>query len=374
MSDPPGVRSLPIALLLLTACGSTQVAPSPQPSSTSASSSASASASESPSPSSSVAVTLAPGAVGKRVFALPVVGGEKPNSVVVSMDLPESWGIETSMLGPSFESCASSQQILGTSVSLVARACAAGEDGPTCVKRHMLERQKEAPVVDEVATASRRWVAWEVKSKSGEPIHAAWLFVHDPVAGVVVTCGYALSLESEQVRAAYKDVCATVAIQQTSEKPAAEPNRPPRPDGALGNASEVPNGAALSAAALGFFDAMSKRDMKAAEAFLVGPEDCAALAPANAPESVLTKCRAEMALTEFESHFDEIADTTPKFEPAGGVVLTLASGGSAKNKNTPLYFAYVLDKAKPCEPSESGFPVAMIGDKAKVLMLRKKEK
>ena len=84
MSDPPGVRTLPIALLLLTACGSNPIASTPQPS---ASPTAAASAPESPSPSSS-AVTRAPGAVGKRLFALPVVGSEKPNSVVVSIDLP----------------------------------------------------------------------------------------------------------------------------------------------------------------------------------------------------------------------------------------------------------------------------------------------
>lgn len=360
------MRSLAAALVFTGSCGAAPVAPPPPRVTGTATASVTA-------PPSSVAPAPTPPREpdAARVFAVPIFGTERSNSVVVSIAVPPAWGIaQGDALGPSFESCASRATLLGTRLTLGARACADGEDGAACVKRMIADQTLEGEdVVDADSSSTRRWVEWArpSKRKGQSLLHEARLYLHDAAAGAVVTCGYAMSQETEKRRSRYKDVCATLALSPTRVKPPAEPDRAPTPDGELGNASEVPNGAALSAAALGFFDAVARNDVKAAEAFILGPDDC----PAFAPDKDPAKCRAQMAPTDFEKGFDRMSKDHPRFEHAGAVQLTPLPGGDGAK--VTLYLAYILDKANPCAPSEIGVPVVMVGDKARVVMLTKEK-
>ncbi|MFO0615589.1 MAG: hypothetical protein U0414_23550 [Polyangiaceae bacterium] len=361
----------PLVCVFAVSCAAS-TAPSNPPPDPRPSASGSARASVAATSSSAPAVTPAPtGEPSKVVFGVPVIRGE--GVVGLSVVLPASYGIENSGLGPTLSSCSARQEIFGTRISVAAYGCEPNEAGADCVKRvaETISGSPPAPA-DAGADPLRRWIERGEKSKkSGEDSYAGELFAYDPTTKTVGACGYAMSRDSEKRRAGYQAICRTLAFEPTFPKPDKNPSRAPTPEGALGNADEVPNGPALASAALGFFDALSNHDMHAAEAFILGPDDCPAFAPKQAPE----KCRAALAPTAFEANFDELAKGFPPYESAGATVLLAMSGSASADKKGPdVWLAYVLDKANPCKATESAFPVAMIGDKAKVLILMKAKK
>lgn len=363
--------SLAVCAATLVACGATSQ-PNGAPSSEVV---ASASAAPLGSASATTSASAAPAPPPTHlVFSLKVRGGARDRSVGASLEVPTSWSVEDhANLGVTLQSCSSGAALLGTSVDLSAAACEDGEEGAACVTR-IIGKPGESTTTtkDESKDPLRRWVERSMAGKSGSATYEGKLYAYDAGNRVVVSCGYSFSFEPERRRAGYAKLCETLAFEPATGKAGEFPKRAATGDGDLGNAADVPHGDAMSAAALGFFDALSKHDVAAASAFIVGPEDCEALVP----KAKVAACKTQMTKAEFEKNFDKISKGFPPFESAGGTFLMSMDVGE-KKKPKPgapeieMYIAYVLDKAKPCETSEVGFPVAMIGEHAKVLILTK---
>lgn len=362
--------SLTLCAVALVACGATST-PNGAPSSDAvASASAAPIASSSPSASASAAPSAPP---THLVFALSVRAAKEDRTVGASLEVPTSWSIEDNEnLGVELQTCSSGADVLGTSVMLRASACEDGEQGDACVKRIIRDASDSMTTTSDAGRDPlRRWVERSSAGKSSALTYEGKLYAYDAADHAVVSCGYTFSFESERRRAAYAKVCETLAFEKPTGKPGAFPKRAATADADLGNAPDVSHGDAMSTAALGFFDALSKHDVAAASAFIVGPEDCEALVP----KAKVAACKTQMTKTEFEKNFDTIAKGFPPFESAGATLLMPMGAGDRKPQpgkpDIDMYIAYVLDKAKPCEASTVGFPVAMIGDRAKVLILTK---
>lgn len=366
--------SLFVGAVLLASCGATST-PNTAPSA-----SASATTNVAPAVSASVAasssVAPAPSAPPTHVvFTLDVLRAPTKASLGVALEVPTSWSIKDHPnLGPTLQSCTSGAEMLGTSVHLSAEACEDGEEGAACVTRIVgAPREGTTTTKDESKDPLRRWVERSRVGKSSWPTYEGKLYAYDAAHRAVVSCGYNFSLEPESRRAAYAKVCDTLAFAPAPGKPGDVPPRAATPDGENGNVSDFPHGDAMSAAALGFFDALSKHDVAAASTFIVGPEDCDVLVP----KPQVPACKQQMTKAEFEKNFDTIAKGFPPFESAGSTVLMSMAEGEKKPKakagapDIEMFIVYVLDKAKPCETSEVGVPVAMIGERAKVLILTK---
>ncbi|MFO0759631.1 MAG: hypothetical protein U0359_24270 [Byssovorax sp.] len=314
-------RALPIGLLsatLLAACSAAPPGPAAPPD-TPATAAPAASASAAPIASAAApappAADLPPPAAGlvRRYYRIHPPGDHDPaGGTPVSIDVPPEWGVDLDGLAdPSFSPCHVESPVFGH-VSLVSIGCGSEGDLGACIDRAVSFQYDKADLAAakvETMGPLRRWVSLDHNVHDHSQIHAR-LFAVDESSRTAVMCVMMLSGKDRAFFADYKKACESLVLRppgQHDEPPVKIAARPRAGEGE--KTAEVPNGKAVTDAALGFLAALKARDAKAASKLLPGERDCTEGNPKQK-----ASCKDYAGL--LQKHLPELFDMLPKdFEP-----------------------------------------------------------
>jgi len=295
----------------------------------------------------------------RMVFALRALTGPlEKQGVLVSLDVPRGFGVKSGWKdGPQLFSCGAALRqgklALPGYLDLGVTPCPEGTEGKACVEAVSAQRGSawhERPTVRrEGADPLRHWALVESQSsKSGETQRSGDLLAYHPEARAVVHCGYGVLTRPEDHKL-YRAVCDTLAFAPAGTTAPKIVERKPGASGASqDNTASFPDGAAIGELARGYVTAMSKRDAKAAAAFLLSAADCKRGTKNAKDVPPCTKGAAEMEalLPKLFQHYPE------GFEPAGVQLLVVKDG---------VYDVSVSKKGAECELA-AGLMVFRFGD------------
>ena len=268
-------------------------------------------------------------------------GHEK--GVPVSIDVPAVWGVEVEASGdPEFLPCRA-DPLFGR-LSLLAHRCPSG-DAQACLASQVASRFSK----DHLASAKRedqgplrQWISVDLVEGGARRVRSS-LITMDQASGLAVEC-LVMGLFGKDIALAddYKLACASLVLRPTGVEMSTPAPIAARPDpDALDAAAASPTEKAIEALAADFFDAMVKRDVKAASKSLPAEADC----PKGPPEG-RKHCLKYVAAAQkgLPSMFDKI----PKGFEAG-------VGGIVQQPDSPakgLTSVEIHSKADPCGPGQ----------------------
>jgi hypothetical protein len=259
----------------------------------------------------------------------------------VSIDVPAVWGVEVEASGdPEFLPCRA-DPLFGR-LSLLAHRCPSG-DAQACLDSQVASRFSKdhlASAKREVQGPLRQWISVDLVEGGTRRVRSS-LFAIDQASGLAVEClvlglfGKDLALADDYKLACESLVLRPTGIEASAPTAIAARHDPDAPDAAAASPTEK----AIAALSADFFDAMVKRDVKAASRSLPTEADCA-----KGPPEGRKHCLKYVAAVQkgLPGMFDQI--------PSG-----FEAGGIEQQPDSPakgITSVEVHSKADPCGPGQ----------------------